>query len=453
MGAKVEVLEVVPLGGEDALLRAAAIDRPSLGDAGRAARDDWSLDVRGWALGAEAPVEGVEMSAGSRPIRRVPCDVARPDIAAQRPDLSGAGSSGFYATLSALDLPARFELRLDAVLQGGARSTIGLIRGTRAPLTTPYAPRLQPLMVTGPGRAGSTIFMQMLAGHPGIAVYPPFEDEPRVATYWLDVLRALARPESWMRQISPAGPLGEDWWLGRRDPAPRRLRSQPLQGWLAGQAVEDIAAFAQGRIDAVYARIEAEEGKSGSAYFAEKVRNDIVSDLLWELYPDAREVVLVRDPRDVLTSILAATRKRAARPLPADPAAWVGEEFTRRILIVLESWHRRRDRAHLVRYEDLMRRPQETLAGVAGYLGLEGGDGGVEEMIGSAGRRLPGMDEHRTSADSASSIGRWRRDLEPELVEACERAVAPALEAWGYEGESSPPPGAAPAGEPHSRTR
>jgi hypothetical protein len=274
--------------------------------------------------------------------------------------------------------------------------------------------------------------MQMLAGHERIAVHPPFDEEPRVATYWVDVLRALARPESWMRQISPAGPLGEDWWLGRRDPVPRRLRSEALQGWLAGQAVEDVATFAQARIEAVYTRIEAEEGKSGATYFAEKVRNDIVSDLLWELYPGAREVVLVRDPRDVLTSILAAAGKRAAQPVPADPARWVGEEFTGRILAVLDSWRRRADRTHLVRYEDLMMRPRDTLAGVAGYLGLGAGPDSVDPMIEGAGRRLPGMDEHRTSADSASSIGRWRHDLEPQLAEACERAVGPALEAWGY---------------------
>jgi Sulfotransferase family len=435
MGARLEVVEVVqagPPGSGERLVLESSIDRPSVERDAGVVREDWSLDVRGWAVGASAPVEHVEFSAGGVILRRVPCDVARPALAAERPDLTGAGSSGFYATLSALDLPRPFEVGLDAVLADGRRAPIGVIRGTRAQLTTSFAPGLQPLMVSGPGRSGSTIFMQMLAGHEQIAVHPPFDEEPRVATYWVDVLRALARPESWMRQISPAGPLGEDWWLGRRDPVPRRLRSKSLQGWLAGHAVEDVATFAQSRIEAVYTRIAAEEGKSGTTYFAEKVRNDIVSDLLWELYPDAREVVLVRDPRDVLTSILAAKGKRAAQPLPADPARWVGEEFTGRILAVLDSWHRRRDRTHLVRYEDLMMRPRDTLAGVAGYLGLDAGPDSVDPMIEGAGRRLPGMDEHRTSADSTSSIGRWRRDLEPDLAKACERAVLPALDAWGY---------------------
>src|SRR5688572_951106 len=264
MSSKVEVLEVVPLGGSEVLVRESGIDRPSIDRGIGVARDDWSVDVRGFAVGALAPVAHVELSVSGRPVHRVPCNAARPALAAERPDLPGAGSSGFFATLSALDLPREFELRLDALLPDGERAAIAVIRGRRAALTTSFSPRLQPLMLTGPGRAGSTIFMQMLAGHPGVAVHPPFDEEPRVATYWIDVLRALARPQSWLRQISPAGSLDGDWWLGHSELVPRRLRSEPLQDWFAGQAVDELAEFAQTRIEAVYTRIEAQGGKTGA---------------------------------------------------------------------------------------------------------------------------------------------------------------------------------------------
>jgi hypothetical protein len=82
-----------------------------------------------------------------------------------------------------------------------------------------------------------------------------------------------------------------------------------------------------------------------------------------------------------------------------------------------------------------MMRPQETLAGVARYVGLEGDGDPVKPMIESAGRRLPGMEQHRTTGDAKSSIGRWRRDLPAEMAEACGQAVGPAMEAWGYASE------------------
>jgi len=429
----VEVHEVFQAPDEAGLLRGAALERPSLEHEARGAPGGWSLDLRGSAVGAHQPVDHVEISLHDGPVlRRTSCRTPRADLAAERPDVPAIGAAGFYATLGALDLPRPFELRVDAVLADGRRAPIASIRGTRDALRSAFSPHMRPLMLTGPGRAGSTIFMQMLAGHRDIAVYPPFEDEPRVATYWIDVLRMLSRPHSWMRQISPGGPLNGDWWLGADDPAPRRLRSRPLQEWLAAEGIEDLAAFAQSRIESVYERIAAEQGRPGARLFAEKVRNDIVSDLVWEIYPDVREVVLVRDPRDVLTSILASIRKRGAQPTPEDPLRWVDTDFTARILGVLQSWRSRRDSTLLVRYEDLMMRPRETLAAVLDYAGLDGGDDAIEAMLESAGRRLPGMDEHRTSADAASSIGRWRHDLDPALVEACERTVGEAIAAWGY---------------------
>jgi hypothetical protein len=429
MAGKVEVLQVTQPERAPGLAFA-AIDRPQPGaDPGA---EGWSLDVRGSAVGDGNTVTSVEFAAGNTVLHAAPCDSPRPELAAQRPDLEGAERSGFYATLGALDLPPRFELRVDAVLAGGTRARIGSITGRRAQLATAFEPRLQPLLVTGPGRSGSTIFMQMLAGHPQILAWPPFHQEPRVITYWIEVLRTLARPDSFMRQVAPAGDLNGDWWLGRRDPRPRSLGDADVQSWLAGPAVEQLASFAQSRIESLYEQLATRAGRAGIAYFAEKMRNDAASDLAWELYPGAREVVLVRDPRDVLCSVLSANAKRGDRPPPADPLRWIGAGFAGRIATVAESWERRRDRAHLVRYEDLMLDPAPTLTGVLEYLGLDAGPAPVEEMRAGAAGSLPGMAEHRTTPDARASIGRFARDLDPALLEECERRLADEIALFGY---------------------
>jgi hypothetical protein len=429
MPGKIEVLQVTGPGKAPGLLYS-AIDKPRA--EGGASADGWSLDVRGAALGDREAVTHVEFVTAGDVIHTTRCDAPRPALAAERPDLEGAEHSGFYATLGGLDLRPEFELRVRAVLAGGGHAPIAAITGRRARLETSFKPRMQPLLVTGPGRSGSTIFMQMLAEHPEILAWPPFDQEPRVITYWIDVLRALARPDSSMRQVAPAGNLNDDWWLGRRDPRPRTLGDPDIQTWLAGQAVEELAAFAQARVESLYGRLAARDDRHNVAYFAEKLRNDIASDLAWELYPEAREVVLVRDPRDVLCSVLAAGAKRGHRPPPEDPARWIGEEFEGRISAVAESWERRRDRAHLVRYEELMLEPVPTLTRLLEYLGVDAGEAAVGEMLAGAQESVPGMAEHRTTPDPHASIGRFARDLDPVLLEECERRLGDAIALFGY---------------------
>ncbi len=438
MHGKIEVREVTDPVAAPGLLYG-AIDKPRPGPDGVSAAEGWSLDVRGAAVGDGDVVTHVDFQGPGGVIHTAPCDALRPALAAARPDLPGAESSGFYATLGALDLRSEFELGVWAAFAGGGRARVGAITGRRARLETAFEPRMQPLIVTGPGRSGSTILVQMLAGHPEILAWPPFDQEPRVVTYWIEVLRNLARPDSFMRQVAPGGDLNGDWWLGRRDPRPRSLGDAETQAWLAGAAVEDIAAFAQSRIDLLYARLAAREERERVAYFAEKMRNDIVSDLACELYPGAREVVLVRDPRDVLCSVLAANAKRAVRPPPADLVRWIGEVFEGRIASVADSWQRRGAGAHLVRYEDLMREPAQTLTRMLEYLGLDAGDAAVRRMLAHSEGSSPRMSEHRTTPDPEASIGRYVRDLEPALIEECERRLGDAIELFGYDRATARP--------------
>jgi hypothetical protein len=403
---------------------ARSFDRPTPGESNS---ETYSLDVRGWAIGSGAGMNAVELVESGARLRRAPANVERPDVAATHPDPAGA-PRGFYATLSSLALPARFELRAEAVLDDGDRALLGVIHGQRAPLEVPFEPRLAPLMVTSPGRTGSTIFMRLLEGHPEIVAYPAFEHEPRVTTYWLDVFRALSDPASYFRQINPAGPLTGHWWLGERAPVPRRLSMPAVQDWIGRESIEALGAFCLQRIDSLYGQIATELGAGDATYFAEKFRPDEVPRLVWELYPHTREVILVRDLRDVVCSIFASSAKRGVRELPADRSRYIVEDVKRRVAAAMHAWLARSDRAHLVRYEELMLEPHRVLRDLLDYLGLDSSDEAVEAMQAYAERPLAAMDDHRTTPDPRASIGRWRHELTPELVQTCERALA----AFGY---------------------
>lgn len=158
--------------------------------------------------------------------------------------------------------------------------------------------------------------------------------------------------------------------------------------------------------------------------------------LTHELYPEAREIFLVRDFRDMVCSVLAFNEKRGYQAFWRELVDTDEEYVTRivrvRLMELYRQWQARADRTCLVRYEDLVQRPLEVLPEILAYLGLDGGSEVAEKMLAAAAVETPELRDHRTAPDAAASIGRWRRDLTPELQAVCRRELGDLLEAFGY---------------------
>lgn len=369
---------------------------------------------------------------------RVPTTLERADVATSFPDVPGSDRSGFYIPIGALTLPGEFELSVVVVLEDGGQVPIATVRGRRTALRSAPESCLQPLMVTSLGRTGSTAVLRILESHPATVVYKPFEYEPRVATYWTEVMRALAEPQSYLRQLGPSNIAFFDrgWFLGTRGPMPRNLDEETVQRWMGADGIEALATFCQQRIEALYREMALDGGRPDARYFVEKYPpRSAVTGLMWELYPKARELILVRDFRDMVASILAFDAKRGFHGFGRRPSLTDAEYIQRlgtRTAGLIKSWQERRDRSHLLRYEDLILRPAETIEGINAYLGDEVPSGTAEAMLDGLRARGPETERHSTSPDAEASIGRWRRDLDPELQRACHEAFGEALEVFGY---------------------
>jgi hypothetical protein len=216
---------------------------------------------------------------------------------------------------------------------------------------------------------------------------------------------------------------------------PWPLRDEPVQEWLGGDGVEQLASITQQRIDALYEQIATTIGATGERFFAEK-SNLRVSSLATELYPDGKELFLVRDFRDMVCSVFAFNRKRGVtgfgRAKTGSDMDYV-EHLGRWAASLARAWERRRDRAHLVRYEELVLAPERALAGVLEHVGVDAGADTINGMLDRLSEDMPELREHSTSNSAQSSIGRWRTDLDKDLSAACDLAFGPVLELFGYE--------------------
>lgn len=405
----------------------------------------YSLDLVGWVLAKPGPVQAVELHYEGISFARILQNCPRPDIAGLF-DVPHAERSGFRGSVSLIGLPAEFELVLKAVLPDNRRVPFAVVHGRRDPLSTGYSPRVRPLMLSNLGRSGSTWLTHLLGCHPGILTYRPFRHEPRVGSYWVDGFDALAQPASYYQQIAPEVG-GSFWWSGeRRTQPPPDLGGDPdLERWLGEEAVERLGAFCQRSVDEFYLRVAAGQTKTQAAFFLERfygtgARTPFVA---WELYPNAREIFLVRDYRDVLCSILAFNAKHDVvlfgREKADSDEEYVRAHMAPNVTGLLKNWRLRKERAFLLRYEDLVLKPRSTLSELLIHMGVEGDEETVDHVLEEASRRHAGRQkEHKTTGEVSASVGRWRTELSEALKAACAESLWPVLREFGYEERDAP---------------
>lgn len=406
------------------------IDGPTTGDP----LHGYEALIRGWVLARRSRVRAVQLVDPSldRVFRESGLNESRPDVAAHYPRVASAEQSGFRIGFSLLNLLPEATVEIVALLEDGSRASLGEVSYSRSPLATVYTPRIQPLMVSCLGRSGSTLLMGMLRNHARIVVHGDAPFESRLCKYYVhNLLKTLAEPPD---SVAP-GFKDETYaanahWLSVELPLdPRRYRR------LRGRHIENLAAFCQREIDEVYAEVASEQGPLGAVprFFAEKHGAGHTPRLLWELYPDAREIILVRDFRDMFCSARAYNRRRGIADFGMDGARSDEEflEITRERAWGLVKSMRSRDRhVHVMKYEDLVNDPLASVSAALAYIGVEKTEEFMEQVLAQTASR--DREGHRTSASAASSIGRWRHDLPRALRKECERSLAEALDAFGY---------------------
>jgi hypothetical protein len=410
-------------------------DAPRPGDAS----DTYSFELEGWALDPRNPVERIEVALGSRgTILEVPVDRERPDVAERFPEIPHAVTCGFRAQIGVLHNRPHFEIGIRARLSDGVCISVGGMRGRRAELPTESDAVIQPLLLNTLGRSGSTWLAGLLGGHPEIIAYEPLGFETRVATYWISVFQELAQPSSYFRQVV-ATDLENDrrWWLADGPVRRPTIGDPKLEKWLGATAVESLAAMCRKRIEHFFVNVAATRGKNHARYWLEKfLLEPVILDLLDEMYSEAREVILVRDLRDIVSSILAFNAKRGyaafGRERVSSDAEFVRSTVRPQALALLKRWENRVGRAHLVRYEDLVADPVKSLEALCNYIGVDSSASTIRSMVDGTGQER-GMDHHRTAIDAKASIGRWRDDLPPDLAELSNDVLGPMLRGFGYD--------------------
>jgi Sulfotransferase family len=263
-----------------------------------------------------------------------------------------------------------------------------------------------PIYVTGAGRSGKTLLRWLLSSHSRLAL-------SRRADMW---------PRFYARYGNLAHPANLERCL-------RAILARPQVAGLITDLELIRSDFARGL--PTYGRLfalihEQHAARCGKPRWGDQSSPiDRFADPVLAAHPDARILHLIRDPRDRHEAV-------AARGAPLRPGAAVrsAASWYRSARLARRNAARWPDNYHLVRYETLVRRPEETMREVCAFIG-EAYEPAMLRL--DAARRY----DHERPGDGGSPIstayiGRHRGHIGPADLYLIQSVAGRAMDDFGY---------------------
>lgn len=268
-----------------------------------------------------------------------------------------------------------------------------------------------PILVTGPDRSGTTLLYTILASHPEMMM--------------------VRRTNLWRWFDNKYGDLSQPVNLERC------LRKMMRYERLSVLAIDPGGAKAEfERGERSYGRLfeilfEQQAERLGRPRWGDKsLHTELHADRVFEEWPDARMVYLMRDPRDRYVSVMGRQEKGSDRH-----ASIIGRWI--RSTRAAEAQVRKRPQSfRIVRYEDLVADPEGVVRAVCGFVGLDY-DPAMLEMGGGDDRTAEGgnssFEPIAPGVISTRSVGRYRSLLDDRTVAFIQGVCGPWMRRHGYE--------------------
>jgi Sulfotransferase family len=281
---------------------------------------------------------------------------------------------------------------------------------------------LQPILVTAPGRAGSTILMKRLAAHPSVSVAAVYPYETELLKYYSHAFEILTSPGDHERSGNPEGFVANQRFLGANPYnvplfSAAFIDSARFETFHESIVPRAIAGAFRSIVNAFYVSLAADQDKKVPLFFAEKCQ--LAGKARWLarlLFDGSREIVLVRDVRDTICSYKSFWSHQTA-----EAVRLLKLSYDMLMAIRIEQ----RSDILFIRYEDMVEQEAEILQRIATFIGIRDFVAADEEQA--------LFQQHGTSKTPLASIGRWKREMPAEEVKASTKQFAPFLEMFGYE--------------------
>lgn len=279
--------------------------------------------------------------------------------------------------------------------------------------------RTQPFFIVSAGRSGSTLMASLLDKHSQISM----PSEQFVLAQSIVKFNLFG----WMQWEDLSAIICTEF-----------IRTKGNQSWKldARQLIDSVHAFPKEKrnlwdlLDHIY-RSYGKDRQAEKRIWGDKTPSNHENiDIIQSVFKEARFICLIRDPRDVVNSYI---RKKDESD---DPQFGV-DEWLRSIEKFDEIKKKLAPDQHLqLRYEDLVSHPGEEFKRIFEFLQLpfeavhNQSNSDYLNKLGDVGNQ--DFMENVRKPINASAIGKWKKELSPEVLEQIQPRIQKGLERFGY---------------------
>ncbi len=262
---------------------------------------------------------------------------------------------------------------------------------------------------------------------------------PRSGSTWLrDMMKDLDRYQLWEEPL--VGQLFGEFHNRAPEVELRRhdfiMADETCEGWIRSirNFVLDCAGYSRPNLG------------SGDYLVIKEPNGSIGAPLLMEALPESRMILLVRDPRDIVSSMLDGARQggwmferrkesdewKRRTGADKDPDTFIrnrSRKYLQHASSAKKAYDAHRGPKMLIRYEELRADALGTMKRLYSTLGIPVDEGELERVVKEhSWENIPEEEKGEGKFYRKATPGGWREDLTPEQAKIIEKVTAPLLE-------------------------
>jgi Sulfotransferase family len=379
--------------------------------------------IAGWAANSDRPEEevAVRIIIDGKSVRGV-ANLEHPMLISRPPFPNATGRYRFRFEGHPLPLSPFTDHQIEVVFANTGAPVPGGSDRIPAAGAAGSATGRRPVVLTSTGRAGSSLLMARLAQHPDILVAGDHPHEILFLSYYTRVFCTLVFESDRERSTKPDTMFAPSarFFIGfNPNHLPPPLRDSEMRRYWRETAPAILRQTCTDLINAYYDAVAQKTGKPSATHFVEKIgTNAIVREAANFMFGPVDEIVLVRDPRDIICS-----SKQFWRTEFSDSIRNLRGQYGVMSHPAIEAGARR----HVMHYEMLVTQPEATMRDLFAFLRVSDFDLQIDKEKESRVFR-----SHGTSQSPEATIGRWRKELTADEVRTATNELRAFIEHFGY---------------------